>query len=97
MQGEHTETRTAQIVSGEIQDEIVTRSGGEIRRTQIPKVTSSTITSQEDQKPAFSPRASQKACSPHMNELRCIGVNVKGIEITQTPSPGTSCPGSPSS
>ncbi|KAL1818442.1 hypothetical protein ACET3Z_013311 [Daucus carota] len=95
--GEHTETRTAQIVSGEIQDEIVTRSGGEIRRTQIPKVTSSTITSQEDQKPAFSPRASQKACSPHMNELRCIGVNVKGIEITQTPSPGTSCPGSPSS
>ncbi|KAK1373227.1 putative boron transporter 2 [Heracleum sosnowskyi] len=53
--GEATETRTAQIGSGEILDGIITRSRGEIRKIQSPKVTSSISTSEEDMKPAYRP------------------------------------------
>lgn len=88
--GQDTETRTAQISSGEILDGIMTRSRGEIRRSQSPKVTSSTPTSQEGMKPAYSPRSSPEAYSPHMQELRSTRLKVKGIEIRQTPSPGPS-------
>lgn len=87
--GQDTETRTAQISSGEILDGIMTRSRGEIRRPQSPKVTSSTPASQEGMKPAYSPRASPDACSLHMKELS-TRLKVKGIEIRQTPSPGPS-------
>lgn len=68
----------------------MTRSRGEIRRPQSPKVTSSTLASQEGMKPAYSPRASPEAYSPHMKELRSTRLKVKGIEIRQTPSPGPS-------
>lgn len=68
----------------------MTRSRGEIRRSQSPKVTSSTPASQEGMKPAYSPRSSPEAYSPHMQELRSTRLKVKGIEIRQTPSPGPS-------
>ncbi|KAK9278990.1 hypothetical protein L1049_028572 [Liquidambar formosana] len=85
------EARTiAHIGSEEILDEIITRSRGEIRHIHSPKVTSSTPTSQEDIKPVYSPRASQRTYSPCMNELRVEkspGKNARGLEEKQTPSP----------
>ncbi|XP_042498007.1 probable boron transporter 2 isoform X2 [Macadamia integrifolia] len=76
--------------SGEILDDIITRSRGEIRHTYSPKVTSSTRTSQDDIKPLYSPRVSQKAYSPQVGELR-VEQNPqfrgKVPEARQTPSP----------
>ncbi|KAJ4712347.1 Boron transporter [Melia azedarach] len=86
------EGRTHDIDSGEILDEIVTRSRGEIRRTQSPKITSSTPTSLEDIKPSYSPRM-QRAYSPRVRELRVEQsprLNGKGLEAKKTPSPGPS-------
>ncbi|KAK3035335.1 hypothetical protein RJ639_034043 [Escallonia herrerae] len=87
------EGRTTHIDGGEVLDEIITRSRGEVRRGHSPKVTSSTPTSLEDMKPAYSPRASQRAYSPRLNELRVERsprLTGKGLEIKQTPSPRTS-------
>ncbi|KAM0948430.1 putative bicarbonate transporter [Dioscorea sansibarensis] len=56
--------------SGEILDEIVTRSRGEIRRMNSSKVTSSTATPIADNKGLNSPRFSDKAYSPRVSELR---------------------------
>ncbi|XP_048329099.1 probable boron transporter 2 isoform X1 [Ziziphus jujuba] len=104
--GEHDlHRRSGTIDSGEILDEIFTRSRGEIRHSQSPKVTSSTPTSQEGIKPACSPQLSQKIYSPRVSELRgeysprLIG---KEAEAKQSPSPGPSTlgqstPGSSSS
>ncbi|KAJ8623483.1 hypothetical protein MRB53_032012 [Persea americana] len=55
---------------GEILDEMVTRSRGEIRRICSPKVTSSTETPIGDSKGLHSPRFSEKAYSPRVSELR---------------------------
>ncbi|KAF8401256.1 hypothetical protein HHK36_012188 [Tetracentron sinense] len=55
---------------GEILDEIITRSRGEIRRTCSPKVTSSTATPLKDPKSLHSPRISEKGYSPRVSELR---------------------------
>ncbi|TXG50268.1 hypothetical protein EZV62_022792 [Acer yangbiense] len=85
--------RATGIDGGEILDEIVTRSRGEIRRSQSPKVTSSTPTSHEDIKSSFSPRLSQKAYSPRAGELRVERsprFTGKGLEVKKTPSPGPS-------
>lgn len=46
---------TVNISGGEILDEIITRSRGEIRRTQSPKTSSSTPISTGDIRPANSP------------------------------------------
>ncbi|KAG9449877.1 hypothetical protein H6P81_009842 [Aristolochia fimbriata] len=74
--------RNVHADSSEILDDIVTRSRGEIRRMHSPKVTSSTPTTpRDDLKAIYSPRASRKAYSPHLSELRMA----KG-----TPSPRTS-------
>ncbi|KAJ6810171.1 putative boron transporter 2 [Iris pallida] len=54
----------------EILDELVTRSRGEIRRVNSPKVTSSTATPAADLKGVRSPRISERACSPRVSELR---------------------------
>ncbi|XP_021684930.2 boron transporter 1 [Hevea brasiliensis] len=87
------QARSSNIDGGEILDEIITRSRGEIRRTQSPKVTSSSPGSLHDIKPAYSPRMSLRAYSPRVSELRAewsphsIG---KGVEIKRTPSPGPS-------
>ena len=81
--------RSTHIDSGEILDEIVTRSRGEIRHAQSPRITSSTPGSLEDMKPAYSPRISQRAYSP-INKLkvgRSPTMDGKGLEIKQTPSP----------
>ncbi|KAL5544193.1 hypothetical protein UlMin_007977 [Ulmus minor] len=103
--GQDPQARNDNLDSGEVLDEIITRSRGEIRHAQSPKVTSSTPTSQEGVKPVFSPRLSLKAYSPHLNELRGeLSPQMRGkeLEVRQTPSPGPSnlgksTPGSSSS
>ncbi|TYH83728.1 hypothetical protein ES332_D02G151000v1 [Gossypium tomentosum] len=72
----------------EILDEIMTRSRGEIRRTQSPKVSSTTPSSVGDIKPSYSPGVLQNAYSPRISQLR--GKTEKGLELKQTPSPGPS-------
>ncbi|KAG9459875.1 hypothetical protein H6P81_004383 [Aristolochia fimbriata] len=60
----------AYVDNGEMLDEVITRSRGEIRRTCSSKVTSSTATPLADIKGLHSPRLSEKAYSPRVNELR---------------------------
>lgn len=55
---------------GEILDEMITRSRGEIRRICSPKVTSTTGTPAKDHRIPLSPHLSEKAYSPRINELR---------------------------
>ncbi|XP_057460542.1 boron transporter 1-like [Actinidia eriantha] len=55
---------------GEILDEMITRSRGEVRRICSPKVTSSTGTPVKDPKILQSPHFSEKAYSPRVSELR---------------------------
>lgn len=84
------QARTTHIDSGEILDEMITRSRGEIRHTQSPKVTSSSPASLGDMKPAYSPRLSQRAYSPRLSELRAEQsprLTGKGVELNETPSP----------
>lgn len=84
------QARTTHIDSGEILDEMITRSRGEIRNTQSPKVTSSSPASLGDMKPAYSPRLSQRAYSPRLSELRAEQsprLTGKGVELKETPSP----------
>lgn len=94
LQGQHGQERTTHIDSGEILDEIVTRSRGEIRHACSPRVTSSTPASVEDIKTVYSPRGlSHRAYSPRVDELRAERsprMTGKGLEIKQTPSPGPS-------
>lgn len=54
---------------GEILDGIITRSRGEIKHMCSPKITSSSTTPGRDLK-LQSPRFSEKAYSPRINELR---------------------------
>ncbi|GAB4845695.1 Boron transporter 1 [Ancistrocladus abbreviatus] len=85
---DHQVRGTSNIDSGEILDEIVTRSRGEIRHIQSPKVTSTTPTSQEMH--AHSPRLTPTACSPRTSQLRLgrsPGKSLEGMEIRETPSP----------
>ncbi|XP_062168880.1 probable boron transporter 2 isoform X2 [Alnus glutinosa] len=92
-QDQDPQTRITNIGSGEILDEIITRSRGEIRLTQSPKVTSSTPMPVDDIRPANSPRMSRRVYSPHVNELRGQqSPRFKGTELEakQTPSPGPS-------
>ncbi|KAA8540810.1 hypothetical protein F0562_024773 [Nyssa sinensis] len=99
------QARITCIDSGEILDEIITRSRGEIRHAHSPKVTSLTREPVEKMKPAYSPRVSVRPYSPRLNELRMEKsprLTGKGLEIKQTPSPqqsilGQSSHGSPSS
>lgn len=86
------QSRSNNIDSAEVLDEIITRSRGEIRRTQSPKVTSSTP-SIEDIKPVYSPRVSPRVYSPRLNELRgerSPQSSGKELQAKQTPSPGPS-------
>ncbi|KAL3512829.1 hypothetical protein ACH5RR_025546 [Cinchona calisaya] len=90
-EGQDGQARTTHIDSGEILDEIVTRSRGEIRHASSPRVTSSTPGSVEDIKTLYSPRGlSHRAYSPRVDELRAENsprMAGKGLEIRQTPSP----------
>lgn len=86
------QSRSNNIDSAEVLDEIITRSRGEIRRSQSPKVTSSTP-SIEDIKPVYSPRVSPRVYSPRLNELRgerSPRSPGKELQAKQTPSPGPS-------
>ncbi|KAF9595099.1 hypothetical protein IFM89_037033 [Coptis chinensis] len=56
--------------TGEVLDEMITRSRGEIRHTSSPKVTSSTSTPMKDSKSVQSPRYLDKAFSPRVSVLR---------------------------
>ncbi|MCI00263.1 boron transporter 2-like [Trifolium medium] len=61
----------ANISGGEILDEIITRSRGEIRRTQSSKASSSTATPiGGDIRPSNSPQVSQTILSPRVTALR---------------------------
>lgn len=81
-QDQEIPTRSTDINSGEILDEMITRSRGEVRRTHSPKITSSTPSSTDDIKPALSPRMSQRAFSPNFTG--------KAVVEKQTHSPGPS-------
>lgn len=86
------EERANDIDGGEILDEMITRSRGEIRRSQSPKITSSTPTSLEDIRSPYSP-SMQRAYSPRVRELRAErspSLNGKGLEVKTIPSPGPS-------
>lgn len=61
----HTHAQSAEIL-----DEIVTRSRGEIRRFNSPKVTSSTGTPASELQGLHSPRITERGYSPRVNELR---------------------------
>ncbi|XVE54967.1 hypothetical protein DITRI_Ditri03aG0123600 [Diplodiscus trichospermus] len=87
------QAKTTLIDDAEILDEIITRSRGEIRRTQSPKVSSTTPSALGDIRPSYNPRVSQKAYSPRITQLRGEGspsVTEKELELKQTPSPGPS-------
>lgn len=56
--------------TGDIFDEMITRSRGEIKRMCSPKVTSSTATPTKDPRGFQSPHLSEKAYSPRVSELR---------------------------
>ncbi|XP_061347807.1 probable boron transporter 2 isoform X3 [Gastrolobium bilobum] len=75
------------ISGGEILDEIITRSRGEIRRTQSPKTSSSTPTSFGDIRPANSPHISRRVPSPRVTELRGeCSLAATGKDINGSPS-----------
>ncbi|KAM0006558.1 putative bicarbonate transporter [Helianthus debilis subsp. tardiflorus] len=61
--------RTSAVDAGEVLDEVITRSRGEIRRTCSSRVTSTTVTPSRDVR---SPRLSLNAYSPRVNELRVL-------------------------
>ncbi|KAH9720238.1 Boron transporter 1 [Citrus sinensis] len=84
--------RAIDIDGGEILDEMITRSRGEIRHSQSPKITSSTPTSLEDKRSPHSP-SMQRAYSPRVRELRVErspSLSGKGLEVKKIPSPGPS-------
>jgi len=62
--------RPSNVDVGEVLDEVVTRSRGEIRRTCSSRITSTTTTPTRDGKSIQSPRLSSK--SPRVNELRAM-------------------------
>lgn len=71
---------TSSVDDGEILDEIVTRSRGEIRHVQSPKLTSTSSSS----------HLPQRSLSPRVVELRegwSPRASPKGIEIKESPSP----------
>ncbi|XP_061957085.1 probable boron transporter 2 isoform X1 [Populus nigra] len=87
------QARNTNIDGVEILDEMITRSRGEIRHTQSPKITSSTPGSVEDIKSSYNPCLSQRAYSPRVGELRVDQsprFSGKGVELKQNPSPGPS-------
>ncbi|GLT79494.1 hypothetical protein SLA2020_509800 [Shorea laevis] len=86
------QVRTTNIDGGEILDEFITKSRGEIRHMQSLEATTSTP-SLDDVKPSFSPQMAWRAYSPHVSQLRMeLSPKVPGeeLQLKQTPSPGPS-------
>ncbi|KAM0982444.1 hypothetical protein PS2_015106 [Malus domestica] len=82
------QSRTTNIDGGEMLDEIITRSRGEIRHTHSSKTSSLNPTPLEG-----SPRMSQIVHCPRLNELRgerSPRLSAQGLETTQASSPGPS-------
>lgn len=78
------------IDNGEFLDSMMTRSRGEIRHIQSPKVTSTAPVSPENLRHASSPGLSQRVYSPRITELRKgkgPGMSPEGVEIVEIPSP----------
>lgn len=71
-EGEFGARSTTAIDGGEVLDEVITRSRGEIRRTCSSRVTSTSATPSRDGMNLQSPRLSLKAYSPRINELRVL-------------------------
>ncbi|KAI3842854.1 hypothetical protein MKX03_008644 [Papaver bracteatum] len=91
--------RVAHMDGGEILDDIITRSRGEIRHTYSPKVTSTNSTLQNDTRPTTGQQVSQRVFNRSTSELRgewSPRLQRNGSEIKQTPSPRPSIPGQPS-
>lgn len=89
-QGQDPQASVTKIENREFLDEIMTRSRGEIRNIQSPKITSTTPVSQENLRHAFSPGLSQRLHSPRITELRkgkSPGMSPEGVEIMEVPSP----------
>ncbi|GLT83794.1 hypothetical protein SLE2022_020650 [Rubroshorea leprosula] len=87
------EARTTNIDGGEILDEFITRSRGEIRHMLSLETTSTP--SLDDGKPSFSPQMAWRAYSPRVSQLGMeISPKVTGeeLQLKQTPSPGPSTP-----
>ncbi|XP_019252106.1 PREDICTED: boron transporter 1-like isoform X2 [Nicotiana attenuata] len=63
-------SRPSYAGSGEILDEMITRSRGEVKRINSPKITSSTATPIRDSKLLQSPRIPEKVYSPQISKLR---------------------------
>ncbi|CAN6348071.1 unnamed protein product [Urochloa humidicola] len=72
--------------SAEILDDMVTRSRGEIKRLNSPKITSSGGTPVAELKNIRSPSISEKAYSPRLNELRHESSPLGGRSNPRTPS-----------
>ncbi|CAL5093012.1 unnamed protein product [Urochloa decumbens] len=70
----------------EILDDMVTRSRGEIKRLNSPKITSSGGTPVAELKNIRSPSISEKAYSPRLNELRHERSPLGGRSSPRTPS-----------
>ncbi|KAJ4779777.1 HCO3- transporter family [Rhynchospora pubera] len=64
------ETPVRRTESGEILDDMVTRSRGEVKHMNSPKITSSGGTPVSELRNRSSPRLSEKAYSPRISELR---------------------------
>lgn len=71
-EGEFGARSTTAVDGGEVLDEVITRSRGEIRRTCSSRVTSTSATPSRDGMNLQSPRLSLKAYSPRINELRVL-------------------------
>ncbi|KAI3905793.1 hypothetical protein MKW92_024549 [Papaver armeniacum] len=88
--------RVAHMDDGEILDDIITRSRGEIRHTYSPKVTSTNSTLQNDTRPTTGQQVSQRVFNRSTSELRgewSPRLRRNGSEVKQTPSPRPSIPG----
>jgi hypothetical protein len=72
--------------SAEILDDMVTRSRGEIKRLNSPKITSSGGTPVAELKGIRSPSISEKAYSPRLTELRHERSPLGGRNSPRTPS-----------
>ncbi|XP_024976555.1 probable boron transporter 2 [Cynara cardunculus var. scolymus] len=81
---EDVHSQASQIDSAEVLDGIITRSRGEIRHTNSPKITSSTPQTPREMQPSYSPRVHE------LRVKRSPRSPGKRLEIKQTPSPGPS-------
>ncbi|KAK8952557.1 putative boron transporter 2 [Platanthera zijinensis] len=81
-------TRPSFSQSGEILDELITRSRGEIKHMNSPKVNSSTGTPGSDRRGLNSPAASDKVFSPRIIELKKEQSPRLGSRVSLSPQTG---------